>query len=600
MNSEFRWSALARRINSSTFIPLLFIAALYCHAALAQSDQAPALTTPWPAVDELHRALPLSDEAGPPKPDRFVGIFYFLWLGQHGDPNLGPFNVTDIMREHPLALQTPAAPPWGPEGFPHYWGEPLYGYYRSEDPWVLRRHAQLLADAGIDVLIFDTTNAVIYDNVYHALCETFTQIRAEGGTTPRIAFMLNTQAGATARRIYEDLYKPGRYPDLWFIWRGKPLMICDPAEADDEVKNFFTLRKAHWPFTQVNTPYAWHWEAIYPQVYGYTEDENIPEQVNVSVAQNLRQSDGAVSPMSHGDARGRSFHRKSLDTRPGSVNWGYNFAEQWTRALELAPPFVMVTGWNEWIASRFHSESDPVMFVDQFDEQCSRDIEMMKGGHGDNYYWQLTANVRRYKGAPPIPQASGAKTIDVNGEFAQWKDVLPEYLDHDGETRPRDFNGAGAVSYTNHTGRNELLEMKVARDADFVYFYARTAAPITPHNDPNWMMLMIDADGDPLNGWLGFDFIINRNVISESQTTLEANTGGWSWRRRAEIDYRVEGCEIQIAVPRTALGLPGGDGPMQIDFQWADNWQRPGDVMDLYVSGDAAPEGRFRYRYQVK
>ena len=31
----------------------------------------------------------------------------------------------------------------------HYWGEPQYGYYLSADPWVLRRHAQLLADAGV-------------------------------------------------------------------------------------------------------------------------------------------------------------------------------------------------------------------------------------------------------------------------------------------------------------------------------------------------------------------------------------------------------------------------------------------------------------------
>ena len=35
---------------------------------------------PWPAVDDLNRVLPEPDEVGPPKADRFVGIFYFLWL----------------------------------------------------------------------------------------------------------------------------------------------------------------------------------------------------------------------------------------------------------------------------------------------------------------------------------------------------------------------------------------------------------------------------------------------------------------------------------------------------------------------------------------
>ena len=85
---------------------------------------------------------------------------------------------------------------------------------------MLRRHAQLLADAGIDTLIFDTTNAVTYRDVYLKLCEVFRQVRHEGGRTPQIAFMVNTQAGETAQRIYEHLYKPGLYPDSGFVGRA--------------------------------------------------------------------------------------------------------------------------------------------------------------------------------------------------------------------------------------------------------------------------------------------------------------------------------------------------------------------------------------------
>ena len=77
---------------------------------------------------------------------------------------------------------------------------------------MLRRHAQLLADAGIDTLIFDTTNARTYPDVYMQLCEVFRQVRQEGGRTPQIAFMVNTKAGETAREIYQDLYQPGLYP----------------------------------------------------------------------------------------------------------------------------------------------------------------------------------------------------------------------------------------------------------------------------------------------------------------------------------------------------------------------------------------------------
>ena len=46
-----------------------------------------------------------------------------------------------------------------------------------------------------------------------------------------------------------------------------------------------------------------------------------------------------------------------------------------------------------------------------------------------------------------------------------------------------------------------------------------------------------------------------------------------------------------------ALGLAPGKTSLALDFKWADNIQVPGDVMDFYLSGDVAPEGRFMYRY---
>ena len=42
-------------------------------------------------------------------------------------------------------------------------GEPLFGYYLASDEWVMRKHLQMLTDAGIDFTVFDTTNAVTYD-----------------------------------------------------------------------------------------------------------------------------------------------------------------------------------------------------------------------------------------------------------------------------------------------------------------------------------------------------------------------------------------------------------------------------------------------------
>lgn len=576
------------------------VIASICPAIEAQSTR-PSFNPPcWPATDALGRALPTAEEVGPHHPDRYVGIFYFL---THNDPNprpgnvIGPNDVSIILAKDPDALRHADSPAWGPPGGENYWGEPLYGYYLSSDPWVIRRHAQLLSAAGVDTLIFDTTNAVTYPEVYTKICEVFTEVRRAGGQTPRIVFMVNTAAGQTAEQLYHDLYQPGRFRDLWFFWQGKPLLICDPAQARAEIKSFFTLRAAHWPFTLVNTAYAWHWESTYPQPYGYTDDPNVPEMVNVAVAQNLRAKDGKVTNMSFGDARGRSFHDGVEDRTPGAVNYGYNFAEQWKRALSLHPPFVMVTGWNEWTAGRFIQKNGVSVFVDQFDEEFSRDIEPMKGGHGDNYYYQLVANVRRYKGASPLPKGSQPKTIDISGNFNQWSDVGPEFRDDVGDTAPRDFAGASGLHYSNHTGRNDLVTMKVARDADSLYFYARTAAPLTASTDPHWMWLLLSTHDAAHPNWEGYDYIVNRSIDPDGSSWLEECEGGWKWKKVAKIRYRASGNELQLALPRNLLHLPSGPAT-SIDFKWADNLQHPGDVMDFYLSGDVAPEGRFMYRYQ--
>ena len=90
-----------------------------------------------------------------------------------------PGHRPDAARKHP------DSPLWGPTALYHYWGEPLYGYYLSDDPWVLRRHAQLLADAGIDTLIFDTTNAATYPRSTRSSAMSSTRFAGPAGARRR-------------------------------------------------------------------------------------------------------------------------------------------------------------------------------------------------------------------------------------------------------------------------------------------------------------------------------------------------------------------------------------------------------------------------------
>jgi len=552
----------------------------------------------WTATDALGRVVGTTREVGPPREGKFVGIFYFLWLGAHGRG--GPYDITQILAKDPDAMAKPTSPPWGPLNAFHHWGEPLFGYYLTDDPWVLRKHAQMLSDALVDVVVFDVTNQITYKDNYMALCEVWSQVRKEGGRTPQIAFLTPFwDPKKVARELYDDFYSKNLYPELWFRWKGKPLIMADPDKVDAEIKGFFTFRKPQPDYFQGPTgPNQWAWLEKHPQHVFY-DDQNRPEQMVVGVAQNGHY--GKLSTFSEADTYGRSWHNGKRDTRPGVVNLGLNFAEQAKRALEVDPEFVFITGWNEWIAMRldeFAGVREPVMFCDQFTQEYSRDIEPMKGGHGDSYYYQMADFIRRFKGAREVPVSNGSHKIRIDGRFDDWYAVRPEYRDDALDTTDRDHPGwAEGTRLTNNTGRNDIVSAKVAYDAKSVYFYVRAREPITSHADPSWMTLLIDIDRNHASGWEGYDFVVNRTLRGSNRSVLERNTGGWTWEPITEIEYRVAGCEMELAVPRAALGRAGVRRLLRFDFKWADNCSGDGDVMRFYTDGDVAPNGRFDYLF---
>jgi len=256
----------------------------------------------------------------------------------------------------------------------------------------------------------------------------------------------------------------------------------------------------------------------------------------------------------------------------------------------------MVTGWNEWTAGRHSRPGLPVVFVDQYDQEFSRDIEPVSGLHCDNYDYQLIDRIRRYKGCVALPLASAAKTIRLADGFAQWRDVGPEFADHAFDDDRRDF-GQGARHYVSTSGRHDLTVMKVARDATHLYFYAQTRRPLTPSSDANWMWLLLDTDQKQRSGWEGYDFIVNRSVDGQ-ETWLERNAGGWHWEKVTKLQFTVSGNQLMLAIPRSPLGLTPGDADT-FDFKWWDQPQKPGDILDAHLSGDTAPDGRFNFRYST-
>lgn len=568
----------------------------------------PVMPDTWDAADGLGRVLPAHTETGDVREGKFVGLFYWTWHCAHAK-STDPHNVSKIIEQYPDAVHDLQHPAWGRIEAPHHWNEPLFGYYNTIDKWVLRKHAELLADAGVDVVIFDNTNGTYtWRDSYTRLLEVFAEARADGVRTPQISFILPFAPGENTtiqlESLYTDIYRAGKYPDLWFRWKGKPLLMAYPDALDPadplhrEIREFFTFRPGQPSYTVgQQRPDHWGWLSVYPQQV-YTGPDGTPEQITVGVAQN-HSAELGLTAMNGENIFGRIYTSKGYDTRENAVLYGANLDEQFAYALEVDPEFIFITGWNEWVAGRFETwQGVTNAFPDQFSDAFSRDIEPSKGKLKDHYYYQMVSWIRKFKGTRPAPEASDAVTIDIHGSAEQWKDVLPNYSTYTGNTGHRDCDGYLTTHYTNDTGRNDLALAKVAQDRDNVYFYIECADDITPATDTNWMRLLL-ATGDTVNaGWEGYTFILNR----EKAGVLERSLGGWCWETVGEVDWSLNGRVLQVSIPRSLLGLEEG---FTLRFKWADNnltenEAGEADILDLYQYGDTAPGGRFRFRYTAK
>ncbi|MDP4201063.1 MAG: hypothetical protein Q8861_00085 [Bacteroidota bacterium] len=600
-----------KKLALNAAILFLFLFAGQLLAQQTVSDQ-------WAATDALGRKVREYRDAGDKKKDKFVAIFYWTWHQGDDDTTYQVKNITEIVRKYPEAMKDYHHPAWGNKqpGF-FFWEQPLLGYYKTTDPWVLRKHAEMLADAGVDAVFFDCTNGdLTWKESYEALLKTWDQAQKDGVNVPHIAYMLPfgpVPHGLTSlRQLYRDVYKPGRYKNLWFYWKGKPCIMGYPdnltdSPEDKEIAAFFTFRPGQPDY--VDGPSRndqWGWLENYPQ-HGYVKQPNGKyEQVTVGIAQNASpETKGHCSAFNLPGSYGRSFsQRNGFDPRVEGYLYGWNFMEQWDRAFELDPELVFVTGWNEYTAGQWlpiHGwTGKPFSFVDQFDWEHSRDIEPNKGwgDKGDVYYMQLVDQVRKFKGMTPPQKISSPKTIKI-GKTNDWNDVLPYFAHYKGNTMHRDHRGRYDQYYRNNTGRNDIEGAKVARDDENVYFYVETADALTPKTDRNWMMLFIDADRDKSTGWNGYDFIINRVSPKGNKVFIEKNVGNrWEWATTAEAKFAVNGNKLEIAIPRSVLNVVGKS--LNFEFKWNDNMQENGNIMDFYVNGDTAPGGRFNFIYSEK
>jgi GH43 family beta-xylosidase len=557
------------------------------------SPSNPITNANWVATDALARTIPDYSIAGASRENKHVGMFYYIWHNNAA--------ITDISK---ALAENPTNPVLGNRHAFHFWGEPEAGYYRADDPWVIRRNMQMLANAGVDFIFFDVTNAITYLSTVDSVCKVISQMRSEGIPAPYISFTTNSSSGVTMNALYDSFYALDKYKDLWFIWQGKPLIMGKATDAAlrSEVKNFFTIKRS-WAWTNPADADSWQWLDTYPQDYGWTASApGVAEQITVTTASHPTNNIG------------KSFNGT---TQPATDQYGITpvtdqgiyFAKQWERALEVDPQLVMITQWNEWLAQRFVCSADgcqPMLgkpttegqswFVDVYNREYNRDMEPMKGEWTDNYYYQMLANVRKYKGMEAPQSASSPKNITVDGTFTEWNTVTPVFTDPIGDTRHRNHPRFDSkANLVNTTGRNDITESRTTIDGSNVYFYIKTAANITPHTDPNWMMVYLNTDRNKTTGWEGFDYVINMGVTSATETTIKKRIGS-SWTTVGAATYKVVGNQMEIAVPRSVLEYTTSN--VAYYYQIFDNPQVLDNIEDNFVHGESAPDRRFNYSYE--
>jgi hypothetical protein len=590
MMRGLRWAMLLALTLTVLFSP---------RGAHAQaSPQRSAFGEQWVATDALGRALPLATEVATPRADRYVGVFYWLW---HGYTRTTP--IRDVTQ---TLLANPNNPTWHFQDY--FWGQPEAGYYHSSDPWVARRNLQMLADAGIDFIFFDFTNGPIGKESFDSFMGVAEDMRAAGIPVPYFVFFLNSAGADTLNWLYQNVYQPGKYQDLWFRWQGKPLLMADPAfAATPAIADFFTFRLT-WAF-QAGQEDQWRFIDDFPQRASWHTAPDKPEEICVS------KSMGApLVPVAGIDNKGSSFHggmAPSYDAQWLSADTpkGLFFDEQWQRALQVDPEIVLVSGWNELTAGAWNADSGMAgqysfmgnklqtggwYFVDEFNEEFNRDLEPMTGGYTDDYYYQLVSYVRRFKGMHPRDPVSPPATPQIDGSFSEWQTVLPVFHDPAGDTAHRDFqNTDGSAQLKNDTGRNDIVESRVTHDETGLFFYAKTAAPLSPPSDSNWMLLFIDTDQNKATGFQGYDYLVGAGGVSSGKTPL-ARWDGKTWQPAGSARLASNGAELELRIDKALLHA--GDAP-SIDFHWADNIRSLTDVSEFFVNGDSAPDRRFDFRY---
>ena len=591
------------------------------------------------------------DEANVTSSNRKVGIFYHVWHGYH-TPYKTP-NITELLSENPELLFDKTAdlysdsPSDDTPNSMHYWAEPLYGYYASSDPWVVERHIELFTMSSIDYLAIDLTNLLLYGggedsygmpyNGLDLLFNKLLELHNQGWNVPKVIpyFGLNDNCVPNAKKYYNayanSTYEPVLYKDSA---TNKPILSItknqnNMSNLDDNIKTYFTIRDSLWPtdpsmesglnLSDDSMPWI---DFEYPQRTSNLSSGG--KYLTVSVAQHPSLAFSSsynyalnANYRDYNGNRGRGWSYSKNTNIASDVRRGTNLEYQWATAFDNYDSVmeVMVTGWNEWIASKATTYGSGyegnVCFVDQFNEEFSRDMEMTKGLYGDNFFLQNMRNTRAFKSNASYKNNSNRGTKALNN-LDMWTDGRT-YVDFEGDALERtgdiytnymnlypDNSRVTKISYSNHTNRNDISNVQVINDSDYLYFRVNCVNNINIADKNINFLTYFSIKNSEEKSWNGYNYVldIGNSSSGSSTTSLKKFSADntYSLVNYASVDSFLNGQVYICKIPLSKLGIQDSTS-FTIDFKVSDGVTNPGDIMQYYIDGDSAPIGRLNYRY---
>lgn len=551
-------------------------------------------------TDDYGRTIMTVD--GKKDKEAYVGMFFFLSLGQHSN-HRGEYDISKITQDGEDLDAFQVDNRTSPVGSAHFWGEPVFGYYNSSDEWVIRKQIEMLTLAGIDFIVLDTSNAVTYQSVTDVLFPVMLEYYNKGWNIPKVMYYISNNNGEnttypnTLRTVYNYFYATDTYKNLWFCPNGKPMITRHELANDKFLStfdggiylNFFEFRTRQWPINDYLKEDGAPWiEFEYPQPIH-------TDWLSISVAQHysVRFSDTIGT-------HGRGWDEEKGINDHENYGKGLNYQTQWQTAFDYQAEgtkvkYAFITGWNEWVAEKMKDSSGTYFTVDQFNEEYSRDIEpCVNEKVADNFYMQTIMNIRTFNYSDAKHYVYPKTTIDVSVDDTKWN-YIRSYVDFTGDCKDRNHKGMIASrTYTDTSGRNDIETVKVARDDEYMYFRVTTADNVTSYTDGDdkWMNILIKTD-NAKNEWKGYNYVINRSVNGTETSVMKADgKGGLVEKGKGEV--RVYGKTMIVKVKLSDLGLSSTN--YHIEFKVADN-VADYDHVELYRSGDSAPIGRLNYSY---